>query len=131
MKILIIHSVKGDIDQIAKGLSEGAQKKGHQVDIVSTRENKIVNFFPYDLVIVGSPTRGFFKGKIATDISPFLNQCKRTMGKKAFAFVTPKAFATTSALKILMGELEKLGCFVKDFTSLSNYNDGLEFGSTL
>jgi menaquinone-dependent protoporphyrinogen IX oxidase len=131
MKILIIHSVEGDVDEIARGLSEGARKNGHQVDIISTKENKNITFFPYDLVIVGSPTRGFFKGKIATDISPFLSQCKRTMGKTAIAFVSPRAFATTRALKVLMGELEKLGCFVKDFASLSNYNGGVEFGRTL
>ncbi|HLV10728.1 MAG TPA: DNA-binding response regulator [Halanaerobiales bacterium] len=131
MKILIIHSVEGDAGKIARGLGEGSRKNGHQVDVINTKESRNINFFPYDLIIVGSPTIGFFKGKIAKDLSPFLGQCKRTVGKDAIAYVSPRAFATTKALKALMGELEKLGCVVKNFTSLKSYNDGLEFGTNL
>jgi menaquinone-dependent protoporphyrinogen IX oxidase len=131
-KILIIYSQEGKIKDIADGIAEGAKNKGNQVDLISTEERgRLVTFSPYDLVIVGSPTRGFFKGKIADDLPPFLGNCKRTTGKTTMAFVTPKAFATTRALKLVMAELEKLGCIVKNFASLKNRTEAVAFGQDI
>lgn len=131
-KILLIHSTEGKLPEITQGIAQGASNQGHQVDIISTKQQgKVVTFFPYDLVLLGSPARGFIRGKIASDIRPFLSQCKRTAGKKAIAFVTPSYFATNKALKTLMGELEKLGCFVNDFTTLRSKSDGVDYGQKL
>lgn len=131
-KILIIHSIEGKLKEIAQGIAKGAENKGNQVDIISTKDTgKVVTFFPYDLVIVGSPAKGLVKGKIAEDIGPFLKQCKRTAGKEAIAFVTPKGLATDKSLKVLMGELEKLGCFVNNFKSLSNVQAAAAFGESI
>lgn len=131
-KILIIHSKTGSIKDIAEGIAEGARKNGHQVEIINTdNEKSIITFFPYDQILVGSPTEGFFKGRIAADIHPFLSKCKRTIGQEASAFVTPHWFGTTKALKLLMAELEKLGCIVKDFASLKNRSEAVLFGERL
>lgn len=131
-KILIIHSKEGNLQEIAKGIAEGAGKKGHQVDIVGTKDQgKVITFFPYDLILVGSPTKGFIKGKIAADLRPFLSQCKRTAGKEAGAFVTPSGFATNKSLKVLMSQLEKLGCFVNNFKTLKSKSDAVNFGERL
>ncbi|MFP4662059.1 MAG: flavodoxin family protein [Halanaerobiales bacterium] len=131
-KILIIHSTEGNLPEVARGIAEGASKKGNQVDVVSTAEQgKVVTFFPYDLILVGSPAKGIIKGKIAGDIRPFLSQCKRTSGKEAVAFVTPSGFATDKALKVLMGELEKLGCFVNNFKTVKNKSQAVSFGEKL
>jgi len=131
-KILIVHSKEGKLPEIAKGIAEGAANKGHQVDVVGTNEQgKVITFFPYDLVLVGSPAEGFIKGKIAGDLRPFLSQCKRTAGKEAVAFVTPSGFATNKALKVLMSELEKLGCFVNNFKTLKSKSDAVSFGERL
>src|SRR5690606_10964019 len=119
--ILIIHSVEGKLKEIGEGIARGAERSGYQVDFLSTKDTgRVVTFLPYDLILVGSPAKGVIKGKIAEDISPFLRQCKRTDGKEAIAFVTPNGLATDKALKVLMAELEKLGCFVNDFKAISN-----------
>jgi len=131
-KILIIYSSVGKIDQIAKGIAAGLQKNGYQVTLQDTgKTDRPISFHSYDLVMVGSPTLGFFKGKIADDLSPFLKNCKRTGGQETVAFVTPRLFGTTKALKKVMGEMEKLGCIVKDFTSIKNYNQAVEFGESV
>lgn len=131
-KVLIIYSAKGKVDSIAEGIAAGMQKNGHQVTLKAAGEtDKPISFYAYDLVIVGSPTLGFFKGKIADDLAPFLKNCKRTGGQEAVAFVSPRLFGTTKALKKVMAELEKLGCIVKNFTSLKNYNQALEFGKSI
>jgi flavodoxin len=131
-KILIIHSKKGDLKRIAEGIEEGAENKGHRVDVLSTeRRGRMVSFHAYDLVIVGSPTEGFFRGSIASDLKPFLKKCKRTVGQETVAFVTPRYFATNKALKSLMGQLEELGCVVNDFKTLKSYSQAVTYGKSL
>lgn len=131
-RILIIHSVEGKLKEIAEGIARGAERNGYQVDVLSTKDTgRVVTFLPYDLILVGSPAKGVIKGKIAEDISPFLRQCKRTDGKEAIAFVTPNGLATDKALKVLMAELEKLGCFVNDFKAFSNVQAAVAFGENL
>lgn len=131
-RILIIYSNTGKLEEISRGLTEGIESLGHKVDILTTSDrDKPVSFHPYDAVLVGSPTRGIFRGKIAEDIPAFLKKCKRTMGQLVMAFVTPRFFATGKALIKLMNELEKHGCFVKDFKSLRNYQEAVDFGKKI
>ncbi len=131
-KLLVIYSREGDLRKIAEGIKEGAEQNGYQVDLQNTeRQSRPLNFHPYDLVVVGSPTHGFFRGSIAEDLPGFLKDCKRTQGQEVVVFVTPSFFATTRALKKLMSELEKLGCIVNDFRSLSGHTQGVDFGRKL
>ena len=131
-KILIIYSKEGDIKDIAEGIAEGAREEGYQVELKDTEiDGRPVSFFPYDLVIAGAPTQGIFRGKIPSDLSSFLKECKRTGGQDAMAFVTPRFFATNKALKLVMGELEKLGCIVKDFRKIKNRKEAVQFGKTI
>ena len=128
-KILIIHSLEGNLDEIVGGIKQGAENAGHRVEVVNPENRKsVISFHPYDLVLAGSPTRGIFRGSIATDIIDILKDCKRTAGQRAAAFVTPSFFATTKALKKLMAQLEKQGCIVNDFSSLKNKQQAVEFG---
>lgn len=131
-RVLIIHSNSRKLKTISEGLAEGARNQGNEVDILSTEENKrSINFHSYKLVLIGSPTRGIFRGKIAKDIPPYLKKCKQTIGQIVIAFVTPRLFATTKALRKLMNQIEKQGCFVKDFTSLKNKKEAVEFGKNI
>ena len=131
-KILIIYSKEGDTKDLAEGIAEGARNNGYEVELQDTENNgRPVSFFPYDLVIAGAPTKGIFRGKIPSDLKSFLKDCKRTGGQDAIAFVSPRYFATNKALKKVMGELEKLGCIVKDFRSIKNRKEAVNFGKAL
>lgn len=130
-KVLIIYSTEGELKNIAEGIAKGARGKGYEVELIDTNySGRPVSFFKYDLVIAGAPTRGIFRGKIPSDLSGFLNECKRTVGQDTMAFVTPRFFATNKALKKVMGELEKQGCIVKDFRSIKNEKEAEEFGNS-
>ncbi len=130
-KILIIYSTEGDLKNIAESIAQGAQQNGYEVELVDTNySGRPISFFKYDLVVAGAPTQGIFRGKIPSDLSKFLKDCKRTTGQDAMAFVTPRFFATNKALKKVMGELEKLGCIVKDFRTLKNEKQAKEFGNS-
>jgi len=130
-KVLIIYSTEGDLKKIAEGIAQGARQKGYEVELFDTGySGRPISFYKYDLVVAGAPTQGIFRGKIPSDLSKFLKDCKRTTGQEAMAFVTPRFFATNKALKKVMGELEKLGCIVKDFRTIKNEKEAKEFGNS-
>jgi menaquinone-dependent protoporphyrinogen IX oxidase len=130
-KVLIIYSTEGDLKNMAESIAQGARQNGYEVELVDTNySGRPISFFKYDLVVAGAPTQGIFRGKIPSNLSKFLKDCKRTTGQEAMAFVTPRFFATNKALKKVMGELEKLGCIVKDFRALKNEKKAKEFGNS-
>ncbi|MFW6386327.1 MAG: DNA-binding response regulator [Bacillota bacterium] len=128
MEVLILYS-GSDLKEIARGIAEGAEKNEHRSKIIdAVQRDRPISFHRYDLVAVGAPTQGIFRGSVPSELKETLKQCKRTVGQESVAFVTPRFFATSDALKKLMGEMEKLGCVVKNFRSLKTHGDAIEFG---
>ncbi len=131
-RILIIHSADKKTEEIAETIKTGAEKKGYQVDIMEAGQGRDeISFYKYDLIIAGSPSNGIFKGRPAADIKKTLSRSKQTVGKDAMAYIVPSFFGNTKALRLLMAELEKLGCVVKDFASLKNKESAEEFVNKL
>jgi hypothetical protein len=131
-RILIIHTPDEDIKDIAAGIKEGAESRGFRTELKNTADTgNNVSFYPYDLVIAGSPTLGIFKGKIDNSLNKFLADCKRTVGQETYAFVKPRFFATNKALKSVMAALEAQGCIVKNFKALSDHSSAVEFGKSI
>lgn len=131
-RLLIIHTPDADLKDIAEGIKEGAESKGFRVDLKSTQDiGSGVSFYPYDLILAGSPTEGIFRGKIDQSLNKFLSEAKRTVGKDAVAYVKPRFFATNKALKKVMAALESQGCIVKNFKAIKNYQSAVEFGKNI
>lgn len=131
-RLLIIHTPDADLKDIAEGIREGAESQGFRVDLKSTNDiGNGVSFYPYDLVIAGSPTEGIFRGKIDQSLNKFLSEAKRTVGKDAVAYVKPRFFATNKALKKVMSALESQGCIVKNFKAIKNHQSAVEFGKNI
>ncbi len=131
-RLLIIHTPDADLKDIADGIKEGAESKGFRVDIKSTKDiGSGVSFYPYDLILAGSPTEGIFRGKIDQSLNKFLSEAKRTVGKDAVAYVKPRFFATNKALKKVMAALESQGCIVKNFKAIKNHQSAVEFGKNI
>ncbi len=131
-RILIIHTPDDEIKDIAEGIKEGAEAEGFRAELKNTADTgNTVSFYPYDLVIAGSPTHGIFKGKIDNSLKEYLSDSKRTVGQDAVAFVKPRLFATNKALKKVMAALEAQGCIVKNFKAISNHQEAVEFGKNI
>lgn len=131
-RLLIIYTPDDDLEEIAEGLKEGAEANGFRVDLKNAKDiGNGISFYPYDLILAGSPTRGIFKGKIDESLNKFLSEAKRTVGKDAVAYVKPRFFATNKALKKVMAALESQGCIVKNFTAIKNRQSAVEFGKNL
>lgn len=133
MRALILYSKEGRLGELAKGLS-GVLKKGScQVQLMEAEpeSGSPISGAPYDLVILGSPTLGFFGGKIADDLVTASSRLTRLEGKKAAAFVSTKLFGASKSLKAVMALLEKQGAMVEDFAALSGQQDIESFGQRL
>ena len=131
-RLLVIHTPDADLKDIAEGIKEGAETQGFRVDIKNTKDiGNGVSFYPYDLILAGSPTKGIFRGRIDQSLNKFLSEAKRTVGKDAVAYVKPRFFATTKALKKVMSSLESQGCIVKNFKSIKNHQSAVEFGKNI
>lgn len=131
-RLLIIHTPDADLKDIAEGIKEGAEAQGFRVDIKNTNDiGNGVSFYPYDLILAGSPTKGIFRGKIDQSLNKFLSEAKRTVGKDTVAFVKPRFFATNKALKKVMSALESQGCIVKNFKAIKDHQSAVEFGKNI
>ncbi|SFL17285.1 hypothetical protein [Halanaerobium salsuginis] len=131
-RLLIIHTPDQDLTDIAEGIKQGAETQGFRVDLKNTKDlGSGISFYPYDLILAGSPTQGIFRGKIDDSLARFLSEAKRTGGKDAVAFVKPRFFATNKALKKVMSALETQGCIVKNFRAIKNHQSAVEFGKNI
>ena len=131
-RLLIIHTPDADLKDIAEGIKEGAETQGFRVDMKNTKDiGNGISFYPYDLIVAGSPTKGIFKGKIDKSLNKFLSESKRTVGSDAVAYVKPRLFATNKALKKVMAALESQGCIVKNFKAIKNHQSAVEFGKNI
>lgn len=133
MRALIVYSKQGNVEQLAKGLSDVLKKGNCQVQLMEADANGAgpISGAPYDLVILGSPTLGFFGGKIGDDLVAVSSRLTRLEGKTAAAFVTSKLFGTAKSLKAVMALLEKQGAMVQDFAALQGQADVERFGQRL
>ncbi len=121
------------MEPLAKGLAQTLKQGSCQVQLMEADENGSgpISGAPYDLVILGSPTLGFFGGKIAEDLTAVSSRLTRLEGKTAAAFVTSKLFGTSKSLKAVMALLEKQGAMVEDFAALQSKDDVEQFGRRL
>ncbi|MBE3577192.1 MAG: DNA-binding response regulator [Limnochordales bacterium] len=131
-KALVIYSSEGNLAPLVEGIKRGLEKGGWNVEVVAASRSD-ARPIPggYDLVCVGSPSYGFWRGRAAEDIEPTLKRCRRLEGVSAAAFVTPRAFASQMALRQVMAMLEREGAFVRDFATIANVKQAEEFGNRL
>ena len=125
MRVLILFSKERRIGALAQGLATALKKHDCQVQLmeVDPQGSSPISGAPYDLVVLGSPTLGFFGGKIAEDLELTSARLSRLEGRKAAAFVSGKLFGSGKSLKAVMGLLEKQGAMVEDFATINGQSD--------
>lgn len=133
MRALIVYSKQGGTSDRALQLAAVLQNGNCQVQLMGAdpQGSGPISCAPYDIVVVGSPTLGFFGGKIGDDLPGMTARFVRLEGKKAAAFVLPKLFGTVKALKAVMALLEKQGAMVEDFATLRDDSEVQAFGQRL
>ena len=126
-------SAQGNLERLARAVAEGLESVDIRTDVMKADPSRAqpISVAPYDLVCVGSPTLGFFRGRPADDVQEALARCTRLEGKRTAAFVRRSGFGTGRALKALMAALERQGAWVEDFADLGSEQEAREFGRRL
>lgn len=119
-------------DSIAEKIFTTFQSKGHQTEKIKVEEPaRVSSLFPYDLVLVGSPVKGFWGGKFSEKLQSFIERSKGLQGKKSAVFVYPKPIRTGKAIKLIMHSLERKGSIVIDFRRIKNKTEAKSFAEKL
>lgn len=133
VRALVLYSREGRVPGLAQALAQELGTHGYQVQLMEAEEKGTgpITCGVYDLVVAGSPVKGIFGGKVATDIELSLRRCSRLEGKTSAAFVQPGIFGSAKALRLLMGQLERHGAIVRDFATLSSDSEVRSFAERL
>lgn len=131
MRALVCYSVSyPKLKTLAEGIAKGLETRGHSCELLEVRSSsRPVSMGMYDLLIVGSPSLGFFGGRVDDEISGFVDKCSRLEGKKAAAFVPSGGFGSSKSLTTLMKAVEKQGAIVVDFAALAGAKEAIAFGA--
>lgn len=133
MRALILYSKSGGIQPLAEAVAASLSEFAVQVDVREADERGTgpITVAQYDMICVGSPVLGFWSGEVASDVDAVIKRCTRMEGKQAVAFVKPRVFGTTKALRRLMGILERQGALVQDFAAIRGVAEARAFGRRL
>lgn len=133
MRALVLYGSDRRLDPVARGVAAGLEAAGVTVDLVSIDQtgDGPISTAQYQLVVVGSTSRGLFGGKVPDEMANALPRCSRLQGKKTAAFIVRGLFGASKTLRVLMALLEKEGAWVQDFAALRNGNEAREFGLRL
>ncbi|BAS27108.1 NADPH-dependent FMN reductase family protein [Limnochorda pilosa] len=133
MRALVLYGSDRRLEAVAQGVAAGLEAAGLEVD--RKRMDQVgagpITTAQYQLVAVGSTSRGFLGGKVPAEVAETVPRCSRLQGKQTVAFIVPGPFGSTKTLRALMALLEKEGAWVQDFAALKSSAEAREFGSRL
>ncbi len=133
VRALVLYSAQGDLEGLARAVVAGLEKAGFRAEAVraDARSGGPIAVGLFDLICVGSPVIGTFGGQVAGDLGDVVRRMTRAEGKQAAAFVRPRLFGTTAALRRLMHLMEEQGLVIRDFAALRSVRDAQAFGQRL
>ncbi|MFO7731214.1 MAG: hypothetical protein R6V86_10670 [Spirochaetia bacterium] len=117
--------------ETAKGLQQGLEKQGHQVDLIDGDRDVNVKLTMYEYVCIGATAINFFGGKVKEHIPKFLANSGVVSGKRCFAFTTKTGLRQTKTLRTLMNFMEHEGMYLKNSDVLGNSQEAEEVGKRL
>ena len=116
---------------LAKGLTEGLQANGHQVDTFDLKLDDTIRLGMYEYICVGTNGLSPFSAKIDPGLTRRLDGLGTLSGKRCFAFVQKKMLFTEKLLVNLMKGMEKQGMFMRNSGIFKIPEDARLAGSSL
>ena len=134
MKIAVVFFAGNNRNQLtetAKGLQQGLEKQGHQVDLIDGDRDVNVKLTIYEYICIGATAINFFGGKVNGHIPKFLANSGLVSGKRCFAFTTKTGLRQMKTLRALMKLMEHEGMYLKNSDILANSQEAEEVGKRL
>ncbi|TVR66076.1 MAG: hypothetical protein EA427_16975 [Spirochaetaceae bacterium] len=101
------------VAELARGLAEGLERGGHQVDLIDGDHDIGRKLTVYEYIALGTAATTLFGGKLDPKIEQYLSQAGTLLGKKSFAFVLRTTMGSHKGLANLMKVMEKQGLFLR------------------
>ena len=117
--------------EIAKGLAEGIEKQGHQVDLIDAERDVNVKLTIYEYIALGTEATTAWGGRISGKIPVFLSNSGIVTGKRSFAFISNGGIRKTKTLRELMKAMEHEGMYLKKSDLLTSAAEAEEVGKRL
>ncbi|MEM5948537.1 hypothetical protein WKV44_08265 [Spirochaetia bacterium 38H-sp] len=115
---------------IAQGFSRGLGEQGHIADVIDIETDYEKKLTSYNYIVLGAATSGFFKPKVSDKLKKFLSSCGHIAGKRCFAFVPKRSFAS-KALLAVMSAMEHEGLYIKNSGIVSSAEEAAYIGKSL
>ncbi len=119
------------VAELARGVAEGIEKLGHQVDIIDGEKDSNATLTPYTYVALGTTSTSFFGGRIPDSIATWLGRAGMIAGKKSFAFLLATPLGAQKSLARLMKTMEHEGLFIRFSDVLRSREEAALVGSRL
>lgn len=101
------------VAEVARGVAEGIEREGHQVDLIDGDHDTGRKLTVYEYLAVGTAPTGLFGGAIDPKVGEYLAQAGTVLGKKSFAFVLKTPLGAQKGLSNLMKTMEGQGLFLR------------------
>lgn len=134
MKVAVVFFPARDrrrLVEIARGLVEGIEKQGHQVDLIDGDRDVNVKLTIYEYIALGTDAVSFWGGRINQKITVFLANSGIVTGKRCFAFISKGGIRKIKTLRELMKVMEHEGMYLKKSDILPSAAEAVEVGKRL
>lgn len=115
VRVAVVYFQSGynDVKKAAESLARGISASNHMVDLINGETDSDKMLTSYEYIVIGASPLTIFSGKISEKISTYLKNSGMLTGKRCYAFIRKKGFASSKALRNLMHEMEKEGMMLK------------------
>lgn len=134
MKVAVVFFAGANRNQVltvSKGLLEGIEAQGHQVDLIDGDRDVNVKLTMYEYIALGTSALSLWGGKIDGRIPTFLANSGIVTGKRSFAFCLKGGIRKNKTLRELMKAMEHEGMYLKKSDLLSSVEEAKELGKRL
>lgn len=119
------------LEAIAKGLSQGIESQGHQVEVLDATRDRDKKLTMYEYLCIGSEGTGFFGGAVPPGLKEYLSGSGTLGGKRCFAYSLHKPFGSDKVLANIMKTMESEGMFLMFSEELRTKEEAVEIGKRL
>ncbi|MEA2021540.1 MAG: hypothetical protein U9N08_03615 [Candidatus Caldatribacteriota bacterium] len=122
MRVALIYNGENrKLDLFIKELFSVFKINGDELKVFKAERNSTANYFSsYDFILTGCPVISFFRGKLPSELTDYIQKCSGLERKKSIVFIIPRLIGNDKTLKNLMSLLEKKGSFVIDFLQIKD-----------
>ena len=134
MKVAVVFfagSGRAQLVNIAKGVVQGLEQQGHQVDLIDGDRDVNVKLTIYEYIAVGTSGLSLWGGRISDRIGNFLANSGIITGRRCFAFISRGCIRKTKTLRELMKRMEHEGMYLKNSAILNTAEEATEIGKRL